>query len=660
MWTPDNLPLKRIQEKYGKNIDSKLIKKIQFSSVRFNDGGSGSFVSSNGLVLTNHHVAMTQLQKLSTKKNDFVNNGFYASKLSEEISCPDLELNILQSYENITEKVKAAISGIENDKELTKVKKAVLAKLEKESFDKTGLRSDTVELYNGGEYWIYRYKKFKEIKLVFAPEIQAASFGGDKDNFGYPRYALDFAFFRVYENGKVHKPKSFLKWNPNGPKENELIFVSGHPGSTDRLKTLAEIKEMKENSFPETLKIIRYRLNALREYARLGKENKRRALDSILSLENSLKSIEGEFAGLKDPEILKEIETKEINFKQAVKKDESLNEYKNVWDSIEATVNKLRERKKEYFYRTATGKLPYFALGIIRYHEEISKPNEERYEEYRDSNLDSWKFKIFSKAEIYKDKEEFKFIKDLDLSIQELGKDDEFIKLMLNGKSSEETGKEIIGKTKLDDAAYRKKLIESKEEYTNSKDPLLLRIKSIEPILRKKRSWYEEEIETVLSKEGAKLSTLRFKLYGKETYPDATFTLRLSFGKMKGYEIDGHAIPAFTTFHGLLERAIGFGNKNEFSLSKKIEENKKNINLSIPFNFVSTHDITGGNSGSPVINLSGELVGLIFDGNEYSHINTYNYTENKARAVSVHSAGILEALRSIYKAKSIVKELLDE
>ncbi|MDX1960670.1 MAG: S46 family peptidase [Leptospiraceae bacterium] len=654
MWTLDNLPISRLESKYGKKLSKELIKKIQLSSVKFNDGGSGAFVSSDGLVLTNHHVAMGQLQKISSKKNNIVEKGFYARTLQEEISCPDLELNVLVDMENITEKVNSEIKNINSNLEITQKKKNLLARLEKESFEKTGFRTDTVELYSGAEYWLYRYKKFKEIKLVFAPEFQLAVFGGEKDNFQYPRFVLDIAFFRVYENGKKVHWKHYLPISKTGPKENELTIVSGHPGSTDRLKTLGEILYMKDISYPETIKLYKERLEGLREFSKKGKEEKRIALDTILSMENGLKSIVGELSGMKDPELLENLAKNEELFKQELSK---LKISPKPWMEIDSVTEELKKNHKDYFYVTVSSKLPYLALSIVRFHEESKKKNGERYEEFRDSNIDSWKHRVLSSAEIYKQKEEHRLALELKILKRELGDIHEFTKAYIGNKDTNDLAKELIQNTKLDSKEYRKKLIDSEKFFEECKDPLILKMKELSPILRKKRDWLEQEIETKMIQAGSEIARLKFQVYGKETYPDATFSLRFSFGRMIGCTNHGYEYPPFTTFHGLLDRAYSFSNQKEFQLSAKTIESLDKLNLETPFNFVSTHDITGGNSGSPVINWKGEYIGIIFDGNESSHGNSFIYSEKTARAVSVHSRAILEALEKIYKTKELLKEI---
>lgn len=661
MWTLDNLPKKQLEEKYNFKITDKWLKNAQLASVRFNDGGSGAFISSQGLVITNHHVAMGQLQKMSSKKNDYVKDGFFANKLSDEIKCPDLELNVLISMEDVTKQVVSASASGDSDKAKNEKRKEEIAKIEKASNEKTKLRSDVVELYDGGEYWLYRYKKYTDVRLVMAPELQAASFGGDPDNFNYPRFALDMAFFRVYENNKPIESKHFFKWSKEGAKEDELVFVFGHPGSTERQKTMSQIHYQKDYSFPEYVKILKHKLKLFREYSEKGKEEKRRAKDYVLGMENSLKAIEGELSGLKDKKILASMQEKEEKLKAIIaEKQELKKEYGEVWSRIESTQNKLIAKHKEFYYRSVGNtRLVNAGLKLVRYATETQKPNEKRYEEYRDSNLESLKFRLLSPAPIYADIEEMALKNTMQLAIENLGKEDEFVKTALDKTTPEALAKKLITETKLGDIAYRKELLAGGiSTIQKSNDPIIQWIIKLDPLLRKDRDWYDDEIESVQAIEGHKLSALKFKVFGKSMYPDATFTLRMSYGQVKGFTDDTTIeVPYKTTFYGLFDRAESFNHKEPFKLSTKILENKSSLQMNKPINFITTNDIVGGNSGSPVVNRKGEYVGLIFDGNSYSHILSYAYTDNKARAVSVHSEGILEALRSIYKMENLVKEI---
>jgi hypothetical protein len=660
MWTFDNIPIDTIQKKYGFKIDSKFLDKLRLSSVRFNDGGSGSFVSEDGLAITNHHVAIGQLQKLSTKTNDLVKNGFYAKSKTEELKCSDLELNILVEFENVSESVFSVLLETDSEKVKLKKMKEQIAKIEKESQEKTGYRSDVVELYNGGEYWLYKFKKYTDIRLVMSPESQLASFGGDTDNFNYPRFALDFTFFRVYENNKPIKVKNFLKWTKKSVKENELVFVSGHPGSTDRERTLSELIYDKDFIFPETIRNIESKLEKFKEFSKKGKEEARQANEIISGLENSHKALKGEWEGLKNPEILQKIKSKEDSLKEKINSNDSLKkEFANAFEKIENAQNKLIIRFKKFYYTSiGSSKLLNYALKIVRYSIEKDKPNEKRYEEYRDSSIDSLKLKLFSKAPIYNEVEKIHFKFTLENISEQLDKNDPFRKNALEEEIDSQVER-LIDDSKISDMDFRKNLFNlSYEELKKVDDPLLQYIIKLEPYLREERDWYESNIESVMTVQGKKINDIKFKLYGKTVYPDATFTLRLSYGKIKGYlDTNQISVPFRTTYYGLFDRAHSFSLKEEFSLTKKIISAQNKINLSTQLNFISTNDITGGNSGSPVVNSKLEFVGIIFDGNSHSHILNYFYEDEFSRAVSVDAMGIIEALDKIYQTKPLLKEL---
>lgn len=658
MWTLDNVPSEKIFSEYGFKLSPELLKKMQLASIRLNDGGSGSFVSPNGLILTNHHVAIGQIQKLSNNKNDLVHKGFLASKLEDELPCPDLEINILIEMKNVTEKIQTAIQDLQNFEEIKAKKDQIISELENEVYQKTKNRANVVTLYEGGEYWLYIYKKLTDVRLVFAPPLELAAFGGDPDNFQYPRYALDFTILRAYENKKPYSSKNYFTWNNKLLKEGELSFVLGHPGSTDRHKTLAQLARLRDYVFPHYLKITKAKLKRLYEYASKNKENQIKAQEHILELENSAKSIEGEKRGLENIQNWSLIEQKEKELKELVRQNRTWNEkYGDVWDKIEFLVNKMNEAHKKIFYTTISGKLPHYALNILRYATEMEKPNHQRYAEFRDSNLESWKHKFLSPAPVNKDLDKLELQTILEFVETELGKDSPFVQKAIGEKDISKLVEELIENTKLHDQKFRKKLLEGgKEIIQNSNDPLIVWMKELEPFFREKRDFLEKEIETPLEVEGGRIAKLKFELFGKNLYPDATFTLRLSYGKPLGYEIDGWKVPYFTTFYGLFERNRAFNNQEPFQLATDTLNKIKNFKLQTPLNFITTHDITGGNSGSPVVNTKGEIVGIIFDGNIYSSVLSYFYTQDKARAVSVTTAAIFEVLK-VFEAKRILQEL---
>ena len=430
MWTFDNPPLKLLKERYGFEPTKEWLEHVRLSSVRFNDGGSGSFVSPNGLVLTNHHVALGQLQKVSSPQKNYVAEGFYAKSATEELKCPDLELNVLMAMEEVTARVQSAVKPGMTDKSALEARKAEIAKIEKESLEKTGFRSDVIPLYQGGEYWLYRYKKYTDVRLVFAPEQQAAFYGGDPDNFTFPRHDLDMAIFRVYENDQPVDSKHYLKWNAKGAADGELVFVSGHPGSTNRLHTMAQLELQRDYFYPLILKNLKRRLEVLRRYSALGSEQARQAAGQIFSLENSLKAQTGEYNGLLDKNIFAKKQKEENEFRALVAgKPEWKKEYGAAWDQIAKAEKKQLEMLKPLRFRSLRGSRLYSnALTIVQYVAEARKPDGERLDGFHDSQLESLKFRLFSPAPVYPQLEEMLLADGLQESLDELGANDPFIK----------------------------------------------------------------------------------------------------------------------------------------------------------------------------------------------------------------------------------------
>jgi len=660
MWTLDNPPVKQLEEKYNFTPNAQWLDHIRLASVRFNDGGSGSFVSPNGLVITNHHVAFGQLQKVSTPEKDYVKDGFHAKTQAEELKCPDLELNVLVSMENVTSRVQGAVKPGMTEKQALDARKAEQAKIQKESLDKTGFRSDVVSLYQGGEYWLYRYKKYTDVRLVFAPEQQMAFFGGDPDNFTFPRYDLDFAIMRVYENGQPVQSKDYLKWNSKGAIDGDLVFVSGHPGSTERGLTMAQLMLDRDLIYPTRIARYKRQLEALRAYAKRGPEQARQAAEEIFGFENSLKAVTGEFNGM-DKALFDKKAKEESDLRGKVTANaEWRSQYGDAWDAIAAATKKQSEIFKLQQFRTISSgsNLASLARQIVVYVAEIKKPDAQRLNGYHDSQLEELKFYLFSPAPIYPEFEEAMLAFSLQYSLDELGPNDPWVKTVLNGKTPAEVASEVIRGTKLADPAVRKSLVEGGEAAVNaSTDPLIVLARKVDPFFRELRKQYEDNVESVVTAASEKIAKARFAIYGKSVYPDATFTLRLAYGAVKGYPMNGTKAPSKTTFYGLYDRSASFNNQPPFNLTPRFVERRDKIDLSTPLNFVMSADIIGGNSGSPVVNRNGEFVGLIFDGNIESLTGNFVYLEETNRAVAVYSAAIIEALRKVYDAPALANEL---
>lgn len=663
MWTLDNPPTAQLKAKYDFTPSPQWLERLRLAAVRFNDGGSGSFVSPRGLVLTNHHVARGQLQKLSSKDRDLVAAGFLATRPEEEIPCPDLELNVLVSMEDVTSRVTAAVKPDMAEKEAMEARKAAIAAIEKESLAATGLRSDVVTLYAGGEYWLYRYKKYTDVRLVFAPEEQIAFFGGDPDNFTYPRWNLDMTLFRVWENGQPINSPAYLKWNPVGAADGELVFVVGHPGSTNRLHTLAQLEAQRDVVYPDTLAMMKRMLAVCEAYAARGPEQQRQALGVIFGLQNGIKARTGELEGLKNPAILGKKAAEEADFRRRVESNPAWQkQFGSAWEDIAAAQARALTRRPELAHARLGGRsLPRLAQTIVRYVVEVGKPDADRLEEFRDSQLESLRFRMFSPAPVYPELEELLLTDALRQSLEALGAEHPFVKVALAGKSPEEVAREAVRGTALADPAFRKQLVEGGSAAVEaSADPLIALARRVDPYLRELRRWQEDHIDSVQQAAGEKLAKARFAVYGKSLPPDATFTLRLSYGTVKGYPYNGTQAPPWTTLYGLYDRAASFSFRPPFHLPARWANPPQGVNLATRVNFVTTHDIIGGNSGSPVVNRAGEIVGLIFDGNIESLVGRFVYDDTANRAVSVHTAFMTEALARVYGAEGLVRELLGE
>jgi len=659
MWTFDNPPTKLLQERYGFTPTQQWLDHVRLSSVRLNDGGSGSFVSPNGLLLTNHHVARGQLQKASSAQNDYIKDGFYAATPDQEMKSTDLEVNVLQSMENVTDQVQGSTKGITDKKKAYDAREAIIAQIESDSLKKTGLRSDVVPLYNGGEYWLYRYKKYTDVRLVFAPEQQMAFFGGDPDNFTYPRYDLDMAIFRVYDNGKPLNSTDYLKWSANGAADGELIFISGHPGLTARQHTMAQIVTERDFREPMLLDYLKVSIAAMQAYGAQGTEQARQVNSLIFGLQNSQKAYQGRYDALMDKTVIAKKQKEEDDFRSlVVAKPELKSLYGGEWDTIAGAEEKSHPMIKQQIFRRADSTLASLALMIIQYVAEIKKPDGERLQAYHQAGLESLNQRMLSPAPLYPAMEEARMTAALTEAVKQLGSNDEFVVAILAGRTPQQAAHELVTGTKLYDPKVRKALIDGGEAaVAASTDPMIVMERRVDPVSRSMTKWFQENVQSVEQPAEEKLGTARFLVYGKSAYPDATFTLRLSYGSVKGYPMNGTLAPYKTTYYGLYDRANSFDFKPPFNLTKRYTDGQPKIDLATPLDFVSTGDIIGGNSGSPVINKNAELVGLIFDGNIESLAGDFVYEGEKNRAVAVHSSAMIEALRKLYGAGKLADEL---
>jgi hypothetical protein len=659
MWTLNNFPKDKVKQKYGFQPDDKWLEHVRLSSVRLAGGCSGSLVSENGLVMTNHHCAHSCIEQLSTAQRDYVKTGFYAQSQGDEVKCPEIEVNQLVEISDVTKRLNQVTKGLEGQK-YNEAQKAETAKIEKECATSDKTRCDVVSLYHGGVYNLYKYKRYQDVRLVFAPEFAIAFFGGDPDNFMFPRYDLDVSLLRVYEDGRPVHADHYFEWSPAGVKEGDLTFVTGHPGGTDRQLTIAELEYQRDVVLPERLlRLAEYR-GLLTEFQNRGAEQKRISTDTLFGIENSFKALKGRHQALLDKAFFASKVADEAQLRAQLAKDPKKKKaYLPAFDAVAKALAELKKIRKPLAMvengRAFSSEL--FGIGrmLLRGGDERLKPNETRFPEFRDSKLPQVTQSLFTTAPIYDELEIAELTFSLTKLREELGADDPFVKKVLGKESPEELAKRLVKTTKLKDIALRKQLWDGGQKaVAASNDPMIKLARLIDPDGRGLRKRYEDEIESVLKKSSEQIAKARFEARGTSTYPDATFTLRASYGQVKGYEENGHPVAPITTFAGAYDRATG---RPPFDLPSSWIAKKAKLDMATPFNFCSTNDIIGGNSGSPVIDRAARIVGLIFDGNIQSLGGDFGFDETVNRAVAVHSEALIQALERIYGADRIVKEL---
>jgi hypothetical protein len=661
MWLFEAFPKDKVQARYGFSPSQEWLDHVRLSSARA-PNGSSSFVSADGLIFTNHHIAQGCVHDLSTNGKDYMKNGFYAPTRAEEPKCPGVEFVVLQDIEDVTSRVNAAAKSGMSDAEAGKAQRAEMSTIEKEC-SVNGLRCDVVTLYSGALYHLYKYKKYDDVRLVFAPEFDIAFFGGDPDNFEYPRYDLDISFFRAYENGEPAKVNNYLKWSKNGVQEGDLVFVSGHPGSTGRLRTVDQLQFLRDYQYPMQLASYQKRLAPLQKYAAQSAENSREAEHDIFGIQNSFKAVTGYEGGLKNPQIMAKKNGNEKELQTYVSSNaDRQKQYGDPWSQISKAVAVQKEIYKPLYYLDNLagfrGSLADYARTIVRSAHEKQKASNDRIRGYQDSALPTLEQELFSTAPVYKGLEKVLLTESLTEMQGVLGANNETVKKALAGKSPEERAKEVIDGTKLEDVAARKQLYEGGQAAVEaSTDPLIVMMRTVEPDAVAVHTRNEDEVDSVLRKNAGTIAKIRFAQGGLNVPPDATFTLRLSYGSVKGYQVNGKNIPWFTTMGGAFDHAAQHGNKPPYELPASWSKAKSSLDLKTVYDTASTPDIIGGNSGSPVINKDAEVVGIIFDGNIESLPWNFVYDDVQGRSLATDSRAIIESLRKIYHADALANEL---
>ncbi len=648
MWTFNRPPIAQMSAVYGFKPDAKWLEHVQLASVRFNSGGSGSFVSSSGLVLTNHHVGADCINKLGRKEANLIEEGFHAATPKDEPRCPDLELNVLVAISEVTKEVKGVEKAGMSPADINTAQKQKMTELEQACAKATSDRCDVVTLYQGAAFDLYRYHKYTDVRLVFAPEGQIAFFGGDADNFTYPRFDYDMALFRVYEGDKPLKPQHFLKWVEKPLQDGELVFTSGNPGNTSRLLTVAQLETLRDLTLAYRHEDLQRVQKVLQAYGKRGVEYERQAHTPLFGTENGLKAIGGYLAGLWDEKLLAQKRGAELavvtpGIGEIAKAQANFRTFFVPWYETENNV--------------LGSKLFGIARQLVRLAEERQKPSDQRLREYRESNLNSLELALFSPAPIYPEMETALLASALADFQRRLGAQDPTVLNVLAGKTAEIRAQELIAGCALANVAVRKKLAADPQALAESKDTMIALAKLLDPQARQLRKRFEDEVEGPVKAAQAQIQAANQAKRQLDTYPDATFTLRLSFGKLAGYEENGQRVPPWTTFAGLFAKSDAAHGAHPWNLPKKWQAARDKLKSNTPMNLATTNDIIGGNSGSPVINRAGELVGLIFDGNIQSLAGNFAYDERYNRAISVAAPALLEALDVVYGAKALVKEL---
>ncbi|MET0536291.1 MAG: S46 family peptidase [Steroidobacter sp.] len=667
MWTFDNVPRAAIQQKYGVALEKPWLDKLQRATTRHENGCTGSFVSPDGLVLTNHHCAMQCLSQLSSANANYVDDGFNALTRDAEKKCPTQILSVLVETEEVTAKVNGATAGL-TDAQANQARKQELSKLEAACTDSAKknrangpLACESVTLYQGGQYFLYKYRRYDDVRMVFAPHHGIAGFGGDPDNFNFPRWSLDFSLMRIYDKGKPVRTPNHLKWRVEGPQPGEATFVPGHPGSTSRLLTLEQLRSQRNIQVPSYLARNNELRGRLIQWSKTGEEPARIAGNQLQSMENSLKVYRGLQSALLDDLLFQRKGTQERELRERVAADSKLNgSVGKAWDDIATAQERYSQVFNDYvFLESGAGfnsKLFGYARTLVRGAAERAKSNEQRLREYAESNLPKVAAGLLANTPTYPDFEQVTLSFSLDKMREFLGPDAPIVRQLMSSESPESLATKLITQSKLADPAVRKALWEGgAAAIESSQDPMIVLARDVDAEARAVRKVYDDEVQAPIAAAQEKIAKARFAVLGTNTYPDATFTLRLSYGTVEGWIENGENVDPYSKLSRLYERATG---KDPFRLPQVWLDARDKLDGATPYCFVTTNDIIGGNSGSPLVDAQGQLVGLAFDGNIHSLAGNYWYDVKTNRTVALHPAIIITAIRDVYGAKTLANELL--
>ena len=652
MWTLDNFPAAKVKGEYGWAPDQAWLDKVQEGAVRLTGGCSASFVSPSGLILTNHHCVATCLFDNSSSEADYLRDGFVAERREDELSCPGQQAEVVTKISDVTGEVKSAFAGLAGEA-LTKARDAKIAEIESANCtDKATTRCQVVTLFGGGQYKLYQYRKYSDVRLAWAPEDRAATFGGDPDNFNFPRYSLDASFLRAYENGKPVSTPRHLKWNPRAPKDGEMTFVVGNPGSTSRLYTQSQLAFEREVRLPVTLATLSELRGRLIRAMEESPDHEREGLDMLGGIENSLKVYIGRTKALNDPAFTEKLAKAEADLQARSAGNEDIG---NPWSDVAGAVDAYRELYLPARFTDPSGTLYAYAQTLVFAAQEREKPNADRMRGFTESALPLTEKRLLDAKPVYPWLDELMMGWSLSKAREYLGVDDPDAKLLLGKESPEQLAERLVSETRLADPAVRKALWDGgMAAIEASDDPMIQYALKLAPRQRELEKLVDERYSGPLATAGAKLADARFAAYGDTLYPDATFTLRISYGQVKGWTERGNEVPTTTTMGGTFERATG---NAPFDVAPGFAEAKDRIDMQAVYDFVTTNDIIGGNSGSPVIDRNGTVIGAAFDGNIHSLGGNYGYDGTLNRTVAVSTQAIQEALEKIYPAPALVKEL---